>query len=186
MSDVLAAPRRMRRRSRFFQGIAIFVLICVMMGFTPTFFLFLRPLFRPLFYAPTIPWYYFLHGALMTAWIALFLVQTSLVAGQRMDLHRRLGIGGAVLAVAVTISMMVVTLGLPQQFKIHPVRNGGQLMSFQAMAQLTWTNLVELILFPVVIAADVPAFLHGQHRSEPVKNRHPDRGTGRGRANDVP
>jgi FtsH-binding integral membrane protein len=38
-----------------------------------------------------------------TAWILLFLTQTSLVAARRTDLHRRLGIAGVVLAVSVLV-----------------------------------------------------------------------------------
>jgi len=41
------------------------------------------------------------HGMVMTAWVVLFLTQTLLVARRRTDLHRRLGIGGAFLAIVV-------------------------------------------------------------------------------------
>lgn len=49
-----------------------------------------------------------LHGALFTAWVALFLVQTTLVAQRRVGLHRKLGALGAVLAV----SMVLVSIRL--------------------------------------------------------------------------
>ena len=42
-----------------------------------------------------------LHGALFTAWVLLFVVQTALVATRRVAVHRRLGVAGAVLAVAM-------------------------------------------------------------------------------------
>jgi hypothetical protein len=41
------------------------------------------------------------HGALFTAWVLLFIVQTALVAGHRIAVHRRLGVAGAVLAAAM-------------------------------------------------------------------------------------
>jgi hypothetical protein len=41
---------------------------------------------------------YQLHGALFTAWIVLLVVQTAVVTGRRTDIHRTLGIAGAVLA----------------------------------------------------------------------------------------
>src|ERR1700723_355259 len=41
------------------------------------------------------------HGLVMTAWILLFLTQTLLVAKGRTDLHRKLGVTGALLAVVV-------------------------------------------------------------------------------------
>jgi len=43
------------------------------------------------------------HGLVMTAWILLFLTQTLLVAKRRTDLHRKLGVGGAVLAIVVVV-----------------------------------------------------------------------------------
>ncbi|HUA26093.1 MAG TPA: hypothetical protein VMA54_18330 [Steroidobacteraceae bacterium] len=45
-----------------------------------------------------------LHGAVMLAWIALFVTQTVLIARWRVDWHRRLGIFGAALAAAVLIT----------------------------------------------------------------------------------
>jgi len=42
-----------------------------------------------------------LHGALFTAWVLLFVVQTALVATRRVAVHRRLGTAGAGLAVAM-------------------------------------------------------------------------------------
>ena len=41
------------------------------------------------------------HGALFTAWVLLFIVQTALVASRRVAVHRRLGVAGAVLAAAM-------------------------------------------------------------------------------------
>jgi hypothetical protein len=44
------------------------------------------------------------HGLIMLTWIALFFIQALLVARQRVDLHMRLGIFGATLAVAVVVA----------------------------------------------------------------------------------
>lgn len=41
------------------------------------------------------------HGLVMTAWILLFLTQTLLIARGRTDLHRKLGVAGAILAIVV-------------------------------------------------------------------------------------
>jgi FtsH-binding integral membrane protein len=83
------------RDRRFFTGMAIAAALTVFVGFAPTYYL--RGLFdaRPL--SPLVH----LHGIVSTAWILLFLTQTSLVAARRTDLHRRLGIVGVVLAVGV-------------------------------------------------------------------------------------
>jgi hypothetical protein len=45
-----------------------------------------------------------LHGALFSAWVLLFVVQTALVASRRVAVHRRLGIAGAVLAAGMVVA----------------------------------------------------------------------------------
>jgi hypothetical protein len=44
------------------------------------------------------------HGLIMLTWVALFFVQALLVSRHRVDLHMRLGIFGAALAVAVVVT----------------------------------------------------------------------------------
>lgn len=56
------------------------------------------------------------HGGLMTAWIALFIAQATLVAVGRTDLHRQLGMLGAVLlplifAVLIPTAIVATKLG---------------------------------------------------------------------------
>jgi hypothetical protein len=43
------------------------------------------------------------HGLLFTAWVLLFIVETSLVAQHRVALHRRIGIAGALLAASMVV-----------------------------------------------------------------------------------
>jgi hypothetical protein len=43
------------------------------------------------------------HGALFTGWVALFIAQTALISTRRVALHRKVGVAGAVLAVAMVI-----------------------------------------------------------------------------------
>ena len=43
------------------------------------------------------------HGALFTAWVLFFVVQTALVASHRVVVHRRLGVAGAILAVTMVM-----------------------------------------------------------------------------------
>ncbi len=50
------------------------------------------------------------HGALMTAWIALFIVQVSLVTMGRVDLHRRLGVAGFALLTLILIVALPTTI----------------------------------------------------------------------------
>ena len=69
----------------------------VFAGFAHTFYL------KRFFGTPPLTPLLQLHGLLMTCWFALFIVQTRLVAAGRSDLHRRMGIAGALLALAILI-----------------------------------------------------------------------------------
>lgn len=80
-------------RSRFYVGMAVALAGTATVGFAPTYFL--RPVFRP---ATALTPLMHVHGLLFAAWTLLLVVQTTLVAARRTDLHRRLGVAGVVLA----------------------------------------------------------------------------------------
>jgi hypothetical protein len=77
---------------RFFTAMSILAAITVFAGFAPTYYL------KGAFGAPALPLLVHFHGLLFTSWILLFIIQTSLVAVRRTDVHRRLGILGGLLA----------------------------------------------------------------------------------------
>jgi hypothetical protein len=139
---------RVGRRSRYFQGMSILLLLIVLTGFSRTFFL------RAFFQVPPIAPHIYAHALVMTAWFTLLVVQTSLVAAHRTDLHRRLGILGAVLAVAVAGLSLVTALGLPAHFKADPVPNGIP-MSPEGMIQIAWGNFASVALFCVFVSAAI-------------------------------
>lgn len=86
---------RKRSGRRFFKIETLLLLLAVLAGFAPTFFL------RPITSYGPMHWYLWVHGTVLTAWFVLSFVQTSLIAAHRTDLHRRLGVFGAWLAAAV-------------------------------------------------------------------------------------
>jgi hypothetical protein len=105
-----AAGRR-RVWGWFFVLTSAAMLAIVLAGFARTFFL--REYFGTALLPPglrTLPGYLYLHGILLTCWFCLFLVQTTLIASARTDLHRRVGVGGAVLAVAMVLVSLIVTI----------------------------------------------------------------------------
>jgi len=55
------------------------------------------------------------HGALFTAWVLFFIVQTALVASRRVAVHRRLGVAGAVLAVAMVVAGTLIAIATAAQ-----------------------------------------------------------------------
>ncbi|HUO68287.1 MAG TPA: hypothetical protein VMV37_12160, partial [Gammaproteobacteria bacterium] len=104
-SAVAAAPAGARANDRaFYTGIAFAVALAVLVGFSRTYFL------RPYFDATPLDTAFHVHGLVFSAWIVLFVAQTSLVAAGRSSVHRKLGWVGACLAalmVAVALNAAV-------------------------------------------------------------------------------
>ncbi|HEY7612897.1 MAG TPA: hypothetical protein VH764_07875 [Gemmatimonadales bacterium] len=82
-------------KRRFYVGIALAIVITVFAGFAPTYYL------RAYYQSTPLGGLRHLHGVVFTAWVLLFLVQSTLISARRVALHRRLGVGGAVLAALV-------------------------------------------------------------------------------------
>ena len=95
----VASPHAINKRHErfFYTGMAIAFVITVFAGFSRTFYL--RPVFNP---QPLIP-LLILHGVVFTSWLALMITQTTLVATNRTRTHRKLGIAGGILAIAMVI-----------------------------------------------------------------------------------
>jgi hypothetical protein len=109
---VATAPAKVnaRRHPAFFPAMSSLLIVFVFLGFAPTYYL------RPVSAGP-IPGYLHVHGAAMTAWFLLLLVQTALIATRRRAVHRRLGLAGAlVAAVIVILNPLVVVWSVPHQF----------------------------------------------------------------------
>jgi hypothetical protein len=93
----LPALARARFDRLFYTGMTIAIAIVVLVGFARTYYL------RPQYFGEGLPFYLHVHGAVFTAWIALLVVQTTLVAARRTPLHRIVGWVGAGLAALVVI-----------------------------------------------------------------------------------
>lgn len=94
-----------RRRERFFYvGMTIAVVITVFAGFAPSYYL--RPYFTS---SPLMPLLH-LHGLIFSSWVVLFIVQTGLVAANRVNTHRRLGIVGGILAASMVVVGVITAI----------------------------------------------------------------------------
>jgi len=127
---------RGRRQRVFFSGMAMAFAVTVFVGFAPTYYL------RTLSDRPALPWLVHLHGVLFSAWILLLLVQTSLVAMKRTDLHRRLGVTGGALAVLMLIVGYFVAIAAARRTAQIP----GQLA-------FLIVPIGGLIVFPILVGA---------------------------------
>ncbi len=85
-----------RSDATFYLGMAILATVLIFAGFAPSFYL--RSVIpTPPGVLPPLTQLTRVHGVVFTAWLALFLAQASLIAADRVALHRQLGIIGAVL-----------------------------------------------------------------------------------------
>ncbi len=88
----------------FFSTMALLMLATVFLGFAHTYYL------AGVFQAPLPSVIIHVHGAAFSCWILLLITQTSLVSAGRVDIHRRLGIAGFLLAcVMVILGVMAAT-----------------------------------------------------------------------------
>lgn len=105
--DMTVTPRvRLEPERLFFLVVSGSMLLAVLIGFAPSYYLraatpaaALPHALTPLVHA---------HGLVFSAWILLFMVQVGLVAAGRRDLHRRVGVVGLGL-VLVMIPLGIVT-----------------------------------------------------------------------------
>jgi len=81
----------------FFSGTAWLMLASVFLGFGPTYY------WAGVFNAPLPSRIIHIHGAVFTCWILLLIVQNSLASAGRVDIHRKLGVAGFLLACLMVI-----------------------------------------------------------------------------------
>lgn len=111
-SAVLPLTARERNLDhRFFTSMAVAAALVALVGFAPSYY------FRAFSDAPPLRGLVHLHGMLATSWLLLFVAQTSLVSAGRTDLHRQLGVAGAVIAslfvvVSYTTAITAARLGV--------------------------------------------------------------------------
>ena len=126
-----------RRHPVFFPALSSVLIVLVFLGFAPTYYL------RPVS-AGSIPAYLHVHGAAMTAWFLLLLVQTALIAARRRGAHRRLGIAGACVAVViVALNPLVVVWSVP-----HLMAGNG---STQLTALIVVADLILVGIFAALV-----------------------------------
>ena len=153
--SVSRAPvRSQATHDRLFYGMmAVVLALIVFAGFGPTYY------FRFLAGGPQVtvsggPFtgLVHFHGALFTAWVLLFVVQTALVSTRRVAVHRRLGIAGAALALAM--------IGVGTATAIATARRGGAPTGVDPLAFLA-IPLFDMLLFATFVGT---ALLWRQHR----------------------
>jgi hypothetical protein len=102
MGDQIRSRYRLGRRLYWGTSVVFFVL--VFWTFARTFYL------KSFFPTPRLSTLLQIHGTVMTGWIVLLVIQTSLVASHRVKWHRQLGVFGSVWAALVVLLGTITTL----------------------------------------------------------------------------
>jgi hypothetical protein len=140
-----AAQASTKRRGRFYLGSAALLLLVVLVGFSPTFYL------RAAFGARELSWRVLVHGLILTAWFLAFALQAALVAGRRTALHRALGWAGAAIGLAVIISG-----GMATPYRMAELAAQGRLEPLMATAPIiVWSNTASIVAFAILLAAAI-------------------------------
>jgi hypothetical protein len=118
---------------------AIVAIGIVFAGFSRTYYL------KGLFGRPPLSPLAHLHGFLFTSWILLLLVQVSLVAANRTDIHRRLGVAGGVLAA------LMICAGT--MMGINSARHGFSRQPAGSALRFLAIPLFDMLVFAILVAA---------------------------------
>jgi uncharacterized membrane protein YozB (DUF420 family) len=136
------------RAMRFYLGLAVLMFAVVAVGFGPS--LYLRRVVGTVDrFGPSLPPHLLAHGSVLTVWYVLFLVQTLLVRTGRRDIHRRLGVLGAAVSVAVVASSMITMRMLVARLGT----GGGQLPP--RVVFVVVSDFWVLVAFTLLVAAAV-------------------------------
>jgi len=129
--------RGLSAERRFYCGMAIAMIVLTLIGFAPSFyFIGIVHYPRP---NPTLTPLVVAHGVLFSAWMLLFAAQAGLIAANRRDLHRRLGVAGFLLAVLLVPMIYLAAVGQVARANQMPFSD-----------PLNWTA-VPLFLLPAFI-----------------------------------
>jgi hypothetical protein len=145
------AVRTRRRARRFYVGMAIAIALTVFAGFSRTYFL------KAHYGTPELSLLLHVHGLVFTSWVLFFLAQTTLVAAGRTDIHRRMGVAGAVLA-ALLLIVGTATAIVRVKGGSAPVP-GVPPLAFLAIP------LFDMVVFAILVGAA----LYFRHRAETHK-----------------
>ncbi|WP_458071891.1 hypothetical protein [Rhodanobacter sp. BL-MT-08] len=141
MASLVARSGTRRADDVFFTAMSMLMLLIVLVGFAPSYFL------QGAVFAHLPSLLVHLHGAVFSAWIILFVIQSSLISAGNIRLHRKLGVLGAVIA-----GLMVV-LGVLAPF--GTLRRAAVLPPFFTPASFLIDNVIGIIIFGAFVAVAI-------------------------------
>jgi hypothetical protein len=165
--QVQSQKTRVRGGSLFFFIMPLVLLAIVLFGFAPSLYL------RPLFTNPPIPSYLYVHGAILTTWFVWLVAQASLVRAGRVSTHRKMGVVGGVIALAVTFAGPMATAGAVRRARaagadwdmdmsrvLGPSLKGVRYIAFES--GVAWGNLISIVSFVLLVSTALLLRKHPQ------------------------
>ncbi len=138
MNAIVRPQRRFDRR--LYLGTSLIFFALVFWTFARTFYL------KSFIGTPPLSELLHIHGAVMTGWVVLLVVQTSLIAAHRVQWHRRLGAIGAVWAALVVLFGSITTLrAAAREVRGHTDFAAGQVV-------ITSLDLLQMLFFAGFVA----------------------------------
>ena len=141
MGDQIRPMNRLDRRLYWGTSVVFFAL--VVWTFARTFYL------KSFFPAPRLSTLLEIHGTVMTGWVVLLVIQTSLIASHRVKWHRQLGVFGSVWAALVVLMGTVTTL----HAAAREVRGHTHFAAIQIT--ITTLDLLQMLFFAGFVAVAI-------------------------------
>lgn len=111
VSPAPSIERRVSQDRLFYSGMAIVTALAVLAGFAQTYYLPLAGSGQlTTITGREVSGLIHAHGALFSLWVLLFVMQTSLIATHHVRVHQRMGIAGAVLAAAMIVAGVTLSI----------------------------------------------------------------------------
>jgi hypothetical protein len=125
---------------RLYLSVSFIFFALVFWTFARTFYL------KPLFGTPPLSALLHIHGAVMSGWVVLLVVQSSLIAAHRVQWHRRLGVLGAAWGALVVLIGSTTTLyAAAREVRGHTDFAAGQIV-------ITSLDLLQMLFFASFVA----------------------------------
>jgi len=134
----------------FFSATSILVLICVLIGFGPTYF------FAGVIRAHLPNLIVHIHAAVFSCWIFFLVIQTTLVSAHRVDIHRRFGL------FVFGLACLMVILGLLAGANLLARNFAPRGMDARTFYVIPFS---EMVMFPILV------FLAYRARKDPVAHK---------------
>ncbi|MEM6348206.1 MAG: hypothetical protein AAF927_30270 [Bacteroidota bacterium] len=136
------------KRDHYFFSINVILLLIVLIGFAPSFYL------RPLSNRASLPFYLIVHGVSCTAWFVIIVVQSQWIRKKQISKHRKFGTYFSLIAPILVGSGYLVlyrTIQLYHQ-QFAPIIEGMVVDKQQSFSALIITgDTIQLILFSAFV-----------------------------------